>query len=280
MKSIKIFTILCVAVVFATSCRKDVDMTLVQKTVLENADIREIEVEDAWQVTVVYDSINTFVDLEYSAYLEPYLKAKMEGTKLEIGFSGIVRPAINSAFRATVHTDKIEKIEADDASELQFTGHFTATSDDLSIRLEEASVCNGLDYSGHDCKVAIEDASQLLGFRLTSTNSEVSVSDASTCKGVFYVSSHFDANLSGASRLITLDGAASFGSIKLQDASLLNMAQTEVGTMHVDLSGASEATVNVSDSMEGSLTDASTLFYKGHPQLNVDCSDDSQVIPL
>ena len=183
MKAIKPLLFLCVVLCFATSCKKDVDMTLVQKTVLENVDIREIEIGDAWQVTVVYDSINTFVDLEYSAYLEPYLIAKMDDTKLEIGFSGIVRPAINSTFRATVHTDKIEKIEANAASELQFLGHFTATSDDLTIRLEEASVCTGLDYSGHDCKVVIEDASQLLGFRLTSTNSEMSVSDASICKG-------------------------------------------------------------------------------------------------
>ena len=280
MKALKPILILCVTALFATSCKKDVDMTLTQKTLFENADIRQIAVGDAWQVTVVYDSINTFVDLEYSAYLEPYLKAKMEGTRLEVGFSGIVRPTINSTFRATVHTDKIEKIETNDASELQFSGHFTATSDDLTIRLEEASVCTGLDYSGHDCKMVIEDASQLLGFRIASTNSEVSVSDASTCKGVFDVSSHFVANLSGASRLITLDGAASFGNIKLQDASLLNMAQTEVGTMHVDLSGASEATVNAIFILEGLLTDASTLFIKGHPQLNVDCSDDSQVIPL
>ena len=68
MKAIKPVLFLCVVLCFATSCKKDVDMTLVQKTVLANVDIREIEIGDAWQVTVVYDSINTFVDLEYSAY--------------------------------------------------------------------------------------------------------------------------------------------------------------------------------------------------------------------
>lgn len=254
-------------------------MTLRQKTVLENADIREIEVSDAWQVAVVADS-NTYVELEFSAYLEPYLKTKMDGNQLEIGFTGNVRPVINSEFRATIHTNKIEKIEAEDASKLSFTGQFTATSDSLLVHLEDASVCTGLNYSGHECKVAIEDASQFLGFNLSTTNGEVSVSDASTCKGNFDMRFHFVASLSGASRLITLGGAAPYAMIKLQDASLLNMAQTEVGEMHVDLSGASEATVKVNDNMEGTLTEASTLYYKGHPQLNVDCSEDSQLIPF
>ena len=279
MKEYKPLLFLCVALCFATSCKKEVDMTLVQKTVLENVDIRGIEVGDAWQVNVVADS-NTYVELEFSAYLEPYLKAKMVGNQLEIGFAGNVRPVINSEFRATVHTNKIEKIEAEEASQLSFTGQFSATSDSLTVRLGDASVCSGLDYSGHECKVVIEDASQFFGFHLTSTNAEVKVSDASTCKGTFDASFHLVANLSGASRLITFGGAAPYGMIKLQDGSLLNMVQTEVGEMHVDLSGASEATVNVNDHMEGTLTEASTLYYKGHPQINVDCSDDSQLIPF
>lgn len=279
MKTIKTILVLCVALCFATSCKKDVDMTLMQKIVLENTDIRAIEVGDAWQVTVVADS-STFVELSYSAYLEPYLKTKMEGSKLELGFAGNVRPVINSTFRATVHTDKIESVEAEDAAEMTFSGHFSATSDSLIVHLEDASVCSGLDYSGHECKVVIEDASQFLSFHLTSTNAEVKVSDASTCKGDFDMSFHLVANLSGASQLITFGGAAPYGMIKLQDASLLNMVQTEVREMHVDLSGASEATVDVSDSMEGALTDASTLYYKGHPQIHVDCSEDSRLIPF
>lgn len=279
MKVYKPIFILCVALCFASSCKKEVDMTLMQKTVLENADIRAIEVGNAWQVTVVADS-STFVELTYSAYLEPYLKAKMVGTELEIGFTGNVRPVINSTFRATVHTDKIESIEAEDASKLSFTGQFSATSDSLILHLEDASVCTGLNYSGHECKVVIEDASQFLGFNLTSTNGEVWVSDASTCKGTFDMRFHLVANLTDASRLITFGGAASYSMINLQDASLLNTVQTEVGEMHVDLSGASEATVNVSDHMEGSLTEASTLYYKGHPQLDIDCSEDSQLIPF
>lgn len=279
MKVYKPLLLLCAALCFASSCKKEVDMTLNQKTVLENADIREIKVSDGWQVTVVADSC-TYVELAYSAYLEPYLKAKMAGTQIEIGFTGNVRPTTNSVFSATVHTSKVEKIDAKNASKLSFSGHFSATSDSLTIHLEDASVCTGLDYSGHECKMVIEDASQFIGFHLSSTNGEVRLSDASTCKGNFDMRFHLVANLSDASHLIAFGGVAPYAMIKLQDASLLNMVQTEVDEMHVDLSGASEATVNVNDSMEGSLAESSTLYYKGHPQLNIDCSDDSQLIPF
>jgi hypothetical protein len=92
MKTIKTILILCVALCFASSCKKEVDMTLMQKTVLENADIRAVEVGDAWQVTVVADS-STYVELEFSAYLEPYLKTKMNGNQLEIGFAAMCVPS-------------------------------------------------------------------------------------------------------------------------------------------------------------------------------------------
>lgn len=279
MKTIKPILILCAVLCFATACKKEVDMTLQQKTVLENTDIRSIVVNNAWQVSIVADSV-TFVELSYSAYLEPYLKTKMTGSQLEIGFTGNVRPASNSVFSATIHTSKVEKIDAKDASKLNFFGHYPATSDSLIVHLEDASVCSGLDYSGHECKVIIEDASQFIGFQLSCTNGEVRVSDASTCKGNFDMQIHLIANLSDASHLITFGGTAPYAMIKLQDASLLNMVQTEVNEMHVDLSGASEATVNVKDHMEGTLNESSTLYYKGHPQLNVDCSDGSQLIPF
>ena len=137
MKTLKPILFLCVALCFATSCKKEVDMTLMTKTLFENADIHEIEASDAWKVTIIADSC-TFVELEYSAYLEPNLKATMEDSKLEIGFAGSVYPVINSVYRAIVHTNKIEKIMAEDASKLIFSGHFSGTSNILYVDLDDA----------------------------------------------------------------------------------------------------------------------------------------------
>lgn len=278
MKAIKTLLILCIAFSFA-SCKKDVDMTLVQKTVLENADIRQIKAFDAWEVTVVADS-NTYVELEYSAYLENKVNVKMQGTQLEIGFTGSTYPVFNSVFRAVVHTNTIESIEAEDAVELYFVGHFSATSDTLYVDLEDASVCSGLDYSGHIIAISIADDSDFLDFHLSGYNCEAKVLDASTCKGVYDMSFHLVATLSDASQFITFGGSAPYGMITLRGASTLNAVQTEFREMHVDLSDASEATVDVSERIEGSVKAASTLYYKGHPQMEVECSEDSHVISL
>lgn len=276
MKAIKTLLILCIAFSFA-SCKKDVDMTLVQKTVLENADIRQIKAFDAWEVTVVADS-NTYVELEYSAYLENKVNVKMQGTQLEIGFTGSTYPVFNSVFRAVVHTNTIESIEAEDAAELYFVGHFSATSDTLYVDLEDASVCSGLDYSGHIIAISIADDSDFLDFHLSGYNCEAKVLDASTCKGVYDMSFHLVATLSDASQFITFGGSAPYGMITLRGASVLNAVQTEFREMHVDLSDASEATVDVSERIEGSVKAASTLYYKGHPQIDVECSEDSHLI--
>lgn len=279
MKALNPFLFLCVALCFASSCKKEVDMTLIQKNVLPNADIRQIEVSNAWQVTVVADS-NTFVELEYSAYLEPGLKVRMEGTKLEIGFTGKVYPVIGSIYKAKVHTAHFNRVEAKDATILSFEGAFYSDDDSLNIVLSDASLCNGLNISGKYNKVSLNDASKFLGFHLDGTNNLVYVKDASICKGSFETRFHFLALLEEASQLVTFDGTAPYGQITLRDGSLVNMAQTEIRELYVSLSGASEATVNVSEIMTGSLTDASTLYYSGSPAIDIDCSDDSQLIPF
>ena len=46
MKTIKTILILCMALCFATSCKKEVDMTLVQKTVYDNTDISMFHVDE------------------------------------------------------------------------------------------------------------------------------------------------------------------------------------------------------------------------------------------
>ena len=280
MKALKTILILCAAICcFASSCKKEVDMTLMQKTILQNADIRQIEVSDAWDVTVVADS-STFVELEYSAYLEPGLNIKMEGTKLEIGFTGKVFPVTGSVYKAKVHAAHFNRVEAKDATVLSFEGSFYSDDDSLNIVLNDASLCNGLNISGKYNKVSLNDASRFVGFHLDGTNNLVYVKDASICKGNFETRFHFLALLDGASQLVTFDGAAPYGQIILRGGSLVNMAQTEIRKLHVNLSGASEATVNVTEIVIGSLTDASTLYYKGIPTIDVNCSEDSQLIPF
>lgn len=252
-------------------------MTLVQKTVLENADIHQIEVDDAWQVTVVADS-RSYVELTYSAYLEPGLDVKMEGTKLEIGFTGNVYPVINSVFRATIHTMQLEKLEADDASKVQCSGDFTGLA--LEVELSDASNCNGLVFSGESCHINMGDASLLTGFHFVGSRCNAELESASQFNGQIEASDRFEVELEDASRFVNKGGETAVARIKAHDASRLNMVETRVGEMNVDLSSASEATVWATNVIDGALTAASTLYYKGNPQIQVNCSEDSEIIPL
>ena len=272
MKVYKPIILLCVALCFATSCKKDVDMTLVQKTVLENSDIRQIEVSDAWPVTIVSDSV-TYVELAYSAYLEPYVKAKMEGNKLEIGFTTNVYPVINSEFRATVHTSQLEKLDLNDAAQVQSHGDFAGQH--IEVELSDASKCNGLVFTGESCIIKMEDASLMTGFQFVGTTCNAELDDASQFNGEIQSAVQFDIELKSASRFVNKGGETVTANIKLHDASILNMVETRVGTMHVELNSASEATVQVADFVDGTLKEASTLYYKGHPQLQVDCDESS-----
>lgn len=278
MKTLKTILILCAALCFAASCKKQVDMTLKQKTVLENADIQQIAVSHAWPVTVVYDSTQTFVELEFSAYLEPYIKVRMDGTKLEVGFTGKVYAEPGSVFRATVHMNQIEKLEAKEAAQVQCEGVFRGER--FEVNLNEAAQCSGLVFEGAACLVVMREAALLTGFSHVGTAFNGSLSGASQFTGQVHASDSLDISLSSASRFVSKGSETESASIRLSDASLLNMAETVVKTMEVELSGCSEATVHVTDLLSGTLKEASTLYYKGNPQKNVECSDVSRLIPF
>lgn len=277
MKYIKNILILCVALCFATACKKDVDMTLIQKTVYENADIRQVEIEDAWKVTIVADS-NTYVELEYSAYLENNVKVTTEGTALKIGFTGSTYPVINSVFRATVHTPQIEIVDAEDAAQVQCNGTFEGQH--IEIALDDASKCNGLIFFGESCMIDLESASLLTGFQFVGSHCSAKLEDASQCNSIITASETTEIHLSDASRFINKGGTTDHVNIHLSDASLLNMAETEVREMEVELESASEATVYVTELLSGTLKEYSTLYYKGNPQKDIDCSEGSRVIPF
>ena len=277
MKAIKPILFLCVAFCFATACQKEADMTLKQKTMFENADIRQIDVSDAWEVTVVADN-HTYVELEYSAYLEPNLKVQMEGSELAIGFTGNVYPAINSVFRATVHTNKIEKIEVEDATTINFMGIFEGTQ--LTVELNNASVCNGLHFTGEHCEIKLDNASKLLDFLFDGPSCKVELHDTSQFNGQIHAREALHIDLEDASRFVNKGGQTAQADIKVKHDCLLNMVETQVHEMHVELVGTSEATVWVYALLRCTLTDASTLYYKGNPQLQVDCDESSEIIPL
>lgn len=255
-------------------------MTLMQKTLFEDADIGQIHVFDAWEVTIVADN-HSYVELEYSAYLEPGLNVNMEGKRLEIGFTNYVYPVTGSVFKATVHTTEKESmaIRAESASLITMEGPFELEQS-IDIELYDASVCSGFEVSAPSCSILAEEASQLLGVDYHGTDCVASVTKASSCKGSFHVGHSFDASAYNSSQIIVIDGSIPSANLKAEEEGTINLAKVEVEEMNVNLDGGSEAFVNVMGTISGFLTSASTLFYKGHPQFDVDCSEDSNLVPF
>jgi len=280
MKALKLILIFCAAVCCFGSCKKDVDMTLKQKTVYENTDISLFYVDDAWDVTFVYDSLNSYVELEYSAYLEEYVSVWDTNGWLNIEFKGAVYKQPGSVFKAKVHTSEREHlyIKVNNASVITMEGLFEL--EDVNIELHNGSVCNGFAVTSQSCGIDLTYGSQMYGVNFNGTNCSVYAHKGSSCKGYFNVEESFTTGVGISSQLIVFGGSMPSASIEVKDAGTINMVQAEVKDMSVYLDGASEATVNVTETLSGFLLSASTLYYKGNPQINVDCSDDSQMIPL
>ena len=78
-----------------------------------------------------------------------------------------------------------------------------------------------------------------------------------------------------ASRLTEYWGEINQVEAVVSDASYLNMATSWINKMYIEVDDASEATVNVVESLEGTVHDASKLYYSGNPTLNVDCDETS-----
>lgn len=280
MKAIKNILIICAAICCFVSCKKEVDMTLKQKTILEDNTLRQIHIDDGWDVTFVFDSLKSYVELEYSAYLENYISVKETNDWLSIGFTGKVYPEMGSVFKAKVHIREKEflAIRAESASIITMEGPFELES--MNIELIDASVCSGFEVSAQSCSILATGASQLLGVDYHGKDCVVLVTKNSSCKGSFNVEQSFNASAHISSQIIVFSGSIPSAVLEAKEEGTISMAQVEVEYMDINLTNNSEATVNVTGSISGFLLSGSTLYYKGHPQIDVDCSDDSQLVPF
>ena len=268
----RIIYFLFVVLMTLPSCReKDLDMTLVEKTLYEGNTIDEITVSDAWDITVIQDE-NTFVELEYSAFLEDYLKVVTNGTALQIGFTRHLYFPSNTVMNATVHTPTVHKLSFSDAVFAVLDNLNLAT--DIVLELEDAASCRGGHFKG-DAIIKLSDASTCAELHIEGRDCTVELKDASVFKGSLNVSRLLTLTVKDASRFTDYWGEIDHAEVEVSDASSLNMATSWINRMSIEVDDASEATVNVVESLEGSVHDASKLYYSGNPTLNVDCDETS-----
>lgn len=256
MKNIKYFAVL--ALLLMVGCKKkDLDMTVLNKSLLNGAEFTEINVSDAWDVTIVQDEQTSGVTLEYSAFLEEYLNVTLTGKTLNIGFNQSLNLPVNTVIKAKINTKTFQKLSAKAAVRITLEGDFSG--EDLVFILDDASKCSGGSLSASRCELQLYDASRFNG----NLTADLMI-----------------AELDDDSRIITNAGQVRKTELTAKSASFLNMSHTPVEEAIVTMEDASEATLYVNSTIKGSLKSASTLYYYGHPTVDLDCDISSSHIPL
>ena len=271
MKRITFLGIIIGLMMFSGCRDKELDMTVLQKTLYDGAEFNEITVKDAWDVLLIQDSVS-YVELEYSAFLEDYLKVQLDGLALSIGFTRHLNFPSNTVMTATIHTATIHKLNFSDAVFAALDNLNLET--DLTLELKDAASCRGGHFKG-DADLKLSDASTCVELYIEGTNCTVKLTDASVFKGCLNVSGDLTMTVTDASRFTDYWGEIDHADVRVSDASYLNMATSWINRMYIVVDDASEATVNVVESLEGTVHDASKLYYSGNPVLNVDCDETS-----
>lgn len=277
MRKQSIFWIIIGLMLFSSCRDKDLDMTVLHKTLFDDAAITEITAEDAWNITVVQDTEKTFVELEYSAFLEEYLHVVMEGSRLKIGFDRYLNLPANTVKNAIIHTASVQKLDFSEAVTALLVGDFPAAM--LEMELDDAATCKGGSFGG-TAFLKLNDASTMVDFCFNGLFCSLELDDASVFKGFLTATDSMSIHLEDASRLTTYGGTTPVAIVGVRDSSHLNMVKTTVTNMHINVSAVSEAVVNVSGTLSGMVTGVSKLYYQGNPIINVDCDDLSTIEPL
>jgi hypothetical protein len=205
------------------------------------SDFNRLEVSSAFDVTV--DRADTYlVRITIDKALYEYLKIDQRGDTLRVGLKSNYN-YIDTKQQAVINLPDLRRLALSGASR---------------------AVVNGFSVS-HSLDFALSGASRLdLGHTIAG-NSNFSLSGASQASGIIEMN---DGNfsLSGAS-FLELQGSADDITINASGASGVKLPEFRVVTADVHLSGASNATVNVSTRMDVNLSGASDLEYIGSPKL-------------
>jgi hypothetical protein len=200
----------------------------------------DLEIASAFQVEVVRgDKFNVSVTADDFHYI----KAEKSGDTLVIGRQGIEWLApFRSQPRAKVTMPLLKRIDLSQASK---------------------GVIEGFD-SNENLAIKITEASHLDARHISAGELQVEVSGAAGLNGDIKVNGEARFNASGAST-IALTGSAADIKVKANGASKVELDRFTVQNASVELSGASNGSVNLNGKLDARATGASNLTWIGNP---------------
>ncbi|MDD4848875.1 MAG: DUF2807 domain-containing protein [Bacteroidales bacterium] len=236
---------LMIMIVFATSCKKDVDENIKQSTFFSGLIITGINVDGPFDVKIIQDSTKNYMVLEYSAFAEDKLDISINNfgvalVKLKKGLSD------NPVLRATIYANSLETIDISGAATVSTSGTFY----------------------GYQTEIDIEEASTLTNSKIETNLCTINISEASSVSGNIHAIDDLILNVSEASNFSNGFSITDYANIVVKSASTVNMLETEVRVMKIELEESSEAHIFATEELTYKLSEFSTLYYKGTPVLN------------
>lgn len=216
-------------------------------------DFTIVDVGHAFEVEVIQSSSYS-VSITMDDNLFDYLQASKTGERL------MIRLKAGYNYRSVTSR---AKITMPDLHELGLSGATRGTVERFS--------------SSHRFVAGLSGASSLKMVDMSAGDTKFEVSGASKVTGDVTVSGDVRFDVSGASTA-ELKGAANDLAAEVSGASSLELSDFPVDNADVELSGASQATVNLDGRLDAELSGASHLLYVGSPTMgDIDTSGGSTI---
>lgn len=258
-------------------------MTVLHRTVLEDEYFRSIISEKLWEITLLQDSVS-YIELEYSAYLDDYVKYNTENIYAKLDLDVIGNLPSGTIHRAVVHVKEFSTAGLIGGSILHIEGTFNQY---VGIGAMENSHCSGGVFNnGLELMVCegskVTDFESYGSFTLSMDGNSHCVGKASNTADDdnFYIS--IGAN---SSFVNLVESHPSQLELEVANNSLVNMSLTSpTGEITMQIDDNSEVTIDLrqTDRVDISLKNSSTLYYYATPSqhFDFDCDESSQTIRL
>lgn len=245
-----------VAAALLTGCGSSLPGGLITEE-MDFTDFTRVEVEGTFEVEIVQADLFSITISADESFFD-YIAVAKEGETLRIylnprhTFTDFTLQA--RALKAEVNMPALSGVSLSGASKGTVTG-FKST-EDLSLNVSGASSLAIYDGEAGDTEFEVSGASKITGS---------------------IIADDVNFEVSGASN-IDLEGSANNIIATASGASKLNLADFHINNVNVQLSGASEASLNIKGRLDCFLSAASRLYFKGNPTMgNVNVTGASTV---
>lgn len=286
MKKLLIFFTFLFSILILTSCaketvkitgeliEKEIEISELDKLYISNIHLKKDNIEFGPKIELINSNVKSIIiKLQESLFNE--LNINKDSNELDINGSHFKKYETSYDLKIIISGYKLSELDLSTNSIL-YSENNTINDKNLNVKLSGASILNLNDIAVEKANFKLSGAS-IININSFKTNSlDIEMSGASIINVENININNIDAELSGAS-FLNFEGEVFDFDLELSGASSLSNYELRIKSLTVDASGASNIKVYVTDSINGHISGASALRYKGYPNINVKSSGASNV---